>query len=96
MGTPSLDQLDPAWFAATQRELFTGQRLRVGSGRAVHAVRWVHWVGEHHLPAPACHTGWAGHGTHGDVRPTQHPVTCRRCLATTTSTHDQQSELLLF
>lgn len=73
--------LDPVAFAAAQRDLFRGRNLRVGGGRAVHAVDWSPWTAGESLPVPACRTGWAGHGTAGDLRPTTHPVTCRRCLA---------------
>ena len=77
---PVQTQLDPVRFAAAQRELFASQNVRVGAGRVVHAVAWTPWLEEHELPMPACHTGWAGHGLGGDVRPTRDPVTCRRCL----------------
>lgn len=78
---PRPDPLNPERFAAAQRALFRGRRLRVGSGRAVHAVDWAPWTAGESLPVPACRTGWAGHGTAGDLRPTSHPITCRRCLA---------------
>lgn len=81
MDTPRPAHLDPATFAAAQRELFSGRRLRVGTGQAVHAVAWAPWVEGAELPMPACRTGWAGHGIGGDVRPTVDAVTCRRCLA---------------
>lgn len=73
--------LDPARYAAALRRLFEGRHLRVGGGRAVHVVAWQLWTAEASLPVPACRTGWVGHGTGGDLRPTTHPVTCRRCLA---------------
>ena len=79
LAVPVLEHLDPAAFAAAQRRLFEGQRLRVGSGRAVHAVAWVRWTAGESLPVPACHAGWVGHGVGGDVRPTVDAVTCRRC-----------------
>jgi len=83
--------LDPAAFASTQRELFRGRHLRVGSGRAVHAVDWAPWTAGESLPVPACRTGWAGHGTAGDLRPTSHRVTCRRCLVLGSSSGSQAS-----
>jgi len=79
LAVPVLDHLDPVRFAEAQRALFEGQRLRVGSGRAVHAVAWVRWTAGESLPVPACHAGWVGHGVGGDVRPTGAAVTCRRC-----------------
>lgn len=76
-----LTQLDPERYAAAQRALFAGRRLRVGTGQAVHAVAWVPWVEGYTLPMPACRTGWAGYGVSGDMLPTGDAVTCRRCLA---------------
>lgn len=71
---------DPARFAAAQRRLFTGRRLHVGASPVVHELDWVPWLDEWELPAPACHQGFSGTGTSGELRPTRHPVTCRRCL----------------
>ncbi len=87
MDSPRPDRLDPEAFAAAQRALFRGRRLRVGSGRAVHAMEWAPWTAGEQLPVPACRTGWVGHGTSGDLRPTTDPVSCRRCLALRPSEH---------
>lgn len=92
MDAPRPDRLDPAAFAAAQRQLFDGRRLRVGSGRAVHAVEWSPWTSGASLPVPACRTGWAGHGTAGDVRPTRDAITCRRCLALRPGEHQATDE----
>lgn len=87
--------LDPARFAQAQRQLFTGRRLRVGTGRAVHAVDWSPWADGHQLPIPACRTGWVGHGTGGDLRPTRDAVSCRRCLALQPGEHQTVDETQL-
>lgn len=71
---------DPARFAAAQARLFTGRRLHVGNSPVVHDIDWVPWLDDLTLPAPACHQGFSGTGTHGELRATRHPVTCRRCL----------------
>lgn len=87
--------LDPATFAAAQRALFRGNHLRVGGGRAIHAVDWAPWTAHESLPVPACRTGWAGHGTAGDLRPTTHSITCRRCLALQSGEHQTGDETQL-
>lgn len=71
---------DPTRFADAQRRLFTGRRLHVGHSPVVHELYWVPWLDELELPAPACRQGFAGTGTHGELKPTRHPVSCRRCL----------------
>lgn len=75
MPTPA----DPAAFARSQRLVFDGHNLHVGNSDVVHAVDWAPWINGHTLPAPACRQGFAGHGAHGELRPTRHPVSCRRC-----------------
>lgn len=69
----------PEWFASGQHAVFTGRNLRIGASSIVHAVADVPWLGDLTLPAPACRQGYAGTGTHGELRPTRWPVTCRRC-----------------
>lgn len=71
---------DPAHFAAAQARLFTGHRLHVGHSPIVHELDWLPWLDHLELPAPACRQGFSGTGAHGELRPTRHPVTCRRCL----------------
>lgn len=71
---------DPAHVAEAQRRLFTGQRLHVGNSPVVHELDWAPWLDELVLPGPACGQGYAGTGARGELRPTRHPVTCRRCL----------------
>ncbi|EIF01226.1 hypothetical protein [Saccharomonospora glauca] len=71
--------VDPAAFARSQRLAFDGHNLHIGSSSVVHAVDWLPWVDDHKLPAPACRQGFAGHGAQGELRPTRHPVSCRRC-----------------
>lgn len=72
-------QVDPERFAASQRALFAGHNLHVGASVVAHAVDWVPWINGLTLPAPACRQGFAGHGAHGELRPTRRPVSCRRC-----------------
>lgn len=72
-------QVEPERFAASQHALFVGHNLHVGSSSVTHAVDWVPWINSLTLPAPACRQGFAGHGAQGELRPTRHPVTCRRC-----------------
>ncbi|KHF42160.1 hypothetical protein MINT15_39660 [Saccharomonospora viridis] len=81
MAMPELDDhpADPTAFAADQATLFAGHNLHVGSSRIAHAVDWVPWINGLRLPAPACRQGFAGHGAHGELRPTTLPVSCRRC-----------------
>lgn len=71
---------DPARFAAAQAQLFTGKQLHLGHSPVVHELAWIPWLDQLVLPGPACRQGFAGTGTHGELRPTPHPVTCRRCL----------------
>lgn len=73
------ERRDPASFAASQQHVFTGRNLHVGKSSVVHAVTWLDWIDELTLPAPACRQGFAGHGTHAELRATEWPVTCRRC-----------------
>jgi|GEM_PF-3595072 len=84
---------DPARFADAQARLFTGQRLHVGASPIVHELDWIPWLDELVLPGPACRQGFAGTGARGELRPTHHPVTCRRCLRLhddpDTTQHDQ-------
>lgn len=74
-----MSTLDPASFAAGQRELFAGHHLHVGRSHVIHAVDQVSWINGLTLPAPACRQGFAGHGAQGELRPTMQAVTCRRC-----------------
>ncbi|ODU05238.1 MAG: hypothetical protein ABS81_08215 [Pseudonocardia sp. SCN 72-86] len=75
----SARRVDPARFAAGQRELFDGLQLRIGASSTVHLVAWREWLNGLQLPAPACGQGWAGLGAAGELRPTTSFVTCRRC-----------------
>lgn len=71
--------LDPAEFSAAQHEVFHGRHLRIGRSGTVHAVGEVEWINSLTLPAPACHQGWSGLGATGELTPTEHEVTCRKC-----------------
>lgn len=72
-------RLDPGRFARGQIEQFTGRRLRIGGSGVVHEVSWRSWLGDLVLPVPACHQGWSGFAAAGDLTPTTHPATCRKC-----------------
>lgn len=59
----------PVRFAASQRAaLFAEHNLHVGGG---HAVDWVPWINGLPCLPPACRQGFAGHGAHGELRPTR-------------------------
>ncbi|HVV08441.1 hypothetical protein [Amycolatopsis sp.] len=83
MGEPialfPVPELDPAAFAAAQHEVFRGRKLRIGRSGTVHAVGETEWINGLTLPAPACHQGWSGLGAAGDLVPTDHEATCRKC-----------------
>lgn len=76
---PVQRHVDPARFAASQHELFGGHQLRIGRSATVHATAWRDWINGHTLPAPACHQGWSGLGAAGELVPTRHAATCRKC-----------------
>lgn len=69
----------PAAIAASMAHAFQGRRLMVGKSSIVHATAWFDWIDGHELPGPACRQGFAGHGTHAELLPTELTVTCRRC-----------------
>ncbi|MHA6799725.1 hypothetical protein [Bounagaea algeriensis] len=69
----------PAAIAASMARAFSGRRLMVGRSAVAHATAWFDWIDGHELPGPACRQGFAGHGTHAELLPTERVVTCRRC-----------------
>ena len=71
--------VDPERFADAQHDQFEGKRLRIGRSDTVHAVTWAEWINGLTLPAPACHQGWSGIGSGGELTSTEHEVTCRKC-----------------
>lgn len=87
---------DPARFAAAQQALFAGANLHIGRSEIVHAVADVPWLGELTLPAPACRQGYAGTGTHGELRPTRWRVTCQRCRRLRGQAEDGAEQPALF
>lgn len=72
-------RIDPEAFAEAQHRLFEGRRLHIGRSDVVHAVVWVEWINSLTLPAPACHQGWSGLGSGGEITASRRPVTCRKC-----------------
>lgn len=74
-GHPGGRRGDPASMAA----VFRHRRLTVGQSSTVHALHWYSWIGDLVLPGPACRQGFAGHGTHAELLPTERAMTCRRC-----------------
>lgn len=72
-------RLESVRLAASMAAAFAGRNLHIGASRVVHAVSWAEWVDGHELPVPSCRQGFAGTGTHGELTPTRHPVSCRRC-----------------
>ncbi|TWE11173.1 hypothetical protein [Prauserella muralis] len=74
-----VNRVDPPRFAAAQHRLFAGMNLRIGTSATVHGVTWRDWINGLTLPAPACRQGWSGLGAAGELLPTTHWVTCRKC-----------------
>ncbi|MFI6030834.1 hypothetical protein [Amycolatopsis magusensis] len=81
-------RVDPERFAAEQPRLFSGARLHIGRSDVAHAVIWVDWINGLTLPAPACHQGWSGLRSGGEITPTVLPVSCRKCLRLTGALDD--------
>lgn len=65
--------------AAPSMDTFTDRNGRFAGGKAVHAVAPQPWIGDLHVPGPACHTP-SGTFDPADFRPVRDEVTCRRCL----------------
>ena len=69
----------PAAIAASMARAFSGRRRMVGRCAVVHATAWFDWIDGYERPGPACRQGFAGHGTHAELLPTERTVTCHRC-----------------
>lgn len=69
----------PTRLEKSQRSVFHGRRMRIGTNRVTHHVGWQTGADGVSRPVPACHTGWWGNGATGELRPTRWPATCRRC-----------------
>lgn len=63
----------------SHRSVFHERRMRIGRNRVTHHVAWQTGADGVSRPVPACHTGWWGVGSSGELRPTRWPATCRRC-----------------
>ncbi len=62
---------------ASRMAEFIGHNGRFAGGR-VHSVALQPWIGDAHVPGPACHTP-SGTFDPGDFKPTTDPLSCRRC-----------------
>lgn len=78
-GDQPAPHVDPAAFAAAQRHVFAGKRLRIGRSSTVHGVAFRPWLNGLTLPAPTCRQGWSGVGASGELVATTAPVSCRKC-----------------